>query len=116
MISYKLFSLITGLIIAATLIKLVRNSKVHSSLFVWWTSIIGLILVFAFYPTLIDVMGKWFGISYPPIIISLAGIGLLLIKTLSMDIYITKNEIRYKKLAQKMALLEKELKEKAHSS
>lgn len=113
MITYKTFSLITGLLIAVILIKLARKSKIHTTHFIWWSSIISFILIFAIFPTLIDIIGRLVGISYPPIIVAVAGLGLMLIKTLTMDIYITQNEIRYKKLAQKMALLEKMVKEQS---
>ncbi|MEA2061862.1 MAG: DUF2304 domain-containing protein [Thermodesulfobacteriota bacterium] len=109
MLNHKNFSLITGLVITVILITLARKSKIHSVHFIWWAAITGSILLFAFFPALIDVIGRLFGIAYPPILISVAGIGLVLIKILSMDMYITQNELRYKKLAQKMALLEKKI-------
>lgn len=111
MISYRFFSIITGVLISLILILLSRRSRINTTYFIWWGAIISIILIFSFFPTLIDIIGKWLGVSYPPVLISIVGLGLILIKTLSMDIYITKNEIRYKTLAQKIALLEKKLKD-----
>ncbi len=111
MVTYKTFTIITGLLIAAALLMLVRRSRLHSTLFIWWSAMIALMLIFAFFPELINLLGRYFGVGYPPIIISVAGIGLIFIKILTMDIYITKNEMRYNRLAQKLALLELKIKQ-----
>ena len=105
--------MILGMIIILILVILARKSKIHTSHFIWWAPLLLLIFMFAFFPTLIDRLGELFTVSYPPIIIIIAGLGLLLIKVLINDIYITKNELRYKKLAQKTALLEKTINEQA---
>lgn len=115
MITYKLFSLILGLFVASVMLLLARRSKIRFSQFVWWFSTIGSILLFAFFPALIDVIGKLVGVSYPPIIISVLGLGMIMIKVFSMDIYITQNELRYRKLAQKMGLLEKRINDQANN-
>ncbi len=111
MVTYKTFSIIFGILIALILIILIRKSRLQTVLLVWWFAIIALMMMFAFFPSLVDLFGHYFGIAYPPIIISVVGLGLICIKVLSMDIYITKNEIRYKQLAQKMAVLETLVKE-----
>ena len=94
MVTYKTFSVLIGLAVSGCLLFLVRRSRLHSALIIWWSAIIALMLVFAFFPVLIDVIGKYFHISYPPIMISVIGLGLILIKILSMDVYITRNESR----------------------
>jgi hypothetical protein len=114
MITYKLFSLILGLMVAFVMILLARRSKIRFTQFMWWFSTICSVLIFAFFPTLIDVLGKWVGVSYPPTIISILGLGMILIKVFSMDIYITQNELRYRKLAQKLALFEKRMHDEAN--
>jgi len=104
------------LLITCILILLSRRSRINTIYFLWWGAIISLILIFSFFPALIDIIGKWFGVSYPPVLISVVGLGLILVKTLSMDIYITKNEVRYKTLAQKIALLEKKFEDSIEDS
>ena len=111
MINYKIFSLILSLSVVLSMMILARRSKVRFSQFLWWSSTICTILIFGFFPTLIDILGQLAGVSYPPTLISIVGLGLLLIKVFSMDIYITQNEIRYRKIAQKIALLEKSIRE-----
>jgi len=113
MITYKLFSLILGLLVALVMFLLARRSKIRFAQFMWWFSTICSVLIFAFFPTLIDVLGKWVGVSYPPTLISILGLGMILIKVFSMDIYITQNELRYRKLAQKLALFEKRMHDEA---
>ncbi len=115
MVTFKLFSLLMGGCVAIVLLLLIRRSRIHSALFIWWISIISLMLVFTFFPGLIDIVGGYLGVSYPPILLSVAGLSVFLVKVLYMDIYITKNEARYKRLAQKMAVLETMLNEKNSS-
>jgi len=110
-VTYRTFTIIIGVLISMILLLLVRRSRLHSALFIWWSAMIALMLIFAFFPGLIDTVGQTFGVAYPPVIISVAGLGLVFVKILTMDIYITKNEVRYNKLAQKMAILELMLKE-----
>lgn len=106
MVATKIFSAVTGIFIALILIILVRRSKLNSLYFIWWSLIIAAILVFAFFPNLIDIIGNFLHVSYPPVLISIFGLGMIFIKVLLMDIYITENEMRFKKLAQRMAALE----------
>lgn len=113
--TYKTFTIFSGVVVAFILFFLVRRSRLHSALFIWWSAIISLMLVFAFYPGLIDIIGRYFKVSYPPVLISVAGLCLIFVKILTMDIYITRNEVRYKRLAQKMALLETLVREKEGS-
>jgi hypothetical protein len=115
-VTYKTFSIIFGILISLVLVILIRRSRLQTVLLVWWIAIIVLMMIFAFFPSLVNLLGHYFGIAYPPIIISVVGLGLICIKVLSMDIYITKNEIRYKQLAQKMAILETLVKEEKKNS
>jgi len=110
MVNYKIFSSVVGILIVLILIILTRRAKLHTAHLFWWFFIIICILILSFFPTIVDKIGLIFGIGYPPIIVCILGLGAILIKILTMDIYITQNEIRYKKLAQKLAILEKELK------
>ncbi len=111
MVKYQVFTLFVGLTTSAILIYLVRRAKLHVSLLVWWLFIIAGIIVFSVYPRLIDYIGAKLGIAYPPIIIAVVGFSLVFLKLLLIDINTTRNEIRFKKLIQRITLLEKELEE-----
>ena len=110
-ISYETFSALIGLLTALILIILVRRSRLHPFYLGWWFGIICVLLIFSLNPRLINKLGELLGIAYPPIIIAVLGLLAILIKILSMDIYITQSEIRYKKLVQKMVVLEREMQE-----
>ncbi len=109
MVNYEFFTTITGLLIVLILIILTRRAKLHTLHLIWWLAVIIGISVLSIYPKIVDKIGLILGIGYPPIIICILGLGAILVKLLTMDMYITKNEIRYKKLAQKLAILEKEM-------
>ncbi len=110
-ISYETFSALIGLLTVLILVILVRRSRLHPFYLGWWFGTICVLLIFSLNPRLINKLGELLDIAYPPIIIAVVGLLSILIKILSMDIYITQSEIRYKKLAQKMAVLEREMQE-----
>jgi hypothetical protein len=111
MVKYEVFTTITGLLIVFILIILTRRAKLHTSHLFWWLGVIIGISILSIYPKLVDKIGLILGIGYPPIIICILGLGAIFVKVLTMDMYITQNEIRYKQLAQKLAILEKEMQE-----
>ncbi len=112
--TYRLFSALTGILISLVLYFLVRKSRVSSLYTTWWVVIIISILLLAFFPGILDFVGNLFGVSYPPVLLTVFGLAMILVKVLTMDIYITKNEARYKELAQKLATLELMVKENTH--
>lgn len=78
----------------------------------WWLIVIFSLLLFGIFPTLIDSVGQFLEVGYPPILIVVLAYVFLLIKLIHMDKYITENEIRTKELIQKIAILENEIYEK----
>jgi hypothetical protein len=57
----------------------------------------------------IDWLGRVSGISYPPILPIIVGIGMILIRMLRTDIDRSRQERQLRRLAQKLAILEQEL-------
>lgn len=77
----------------------------------WFGISIG-VLVLGFYPELSDLGAKYLGISYPPILPIVLACLFLFIKVLLADIERAKTRVKLERLAQKLAILEAELKSK----
>lgn len=74
-----------------------------------WLIIAALIMVYGAFPDLNDMLGEFVGISYPPIIPVLLGLGAILIKLLIGDIERVKTRVDIERMVQRMAMLEAEL-------
>ena len=107
-------ALITGIIGVATAISivvLIRRDYLHVRYGMWWmAAAIGFALL-GLFPSFFDATAKYLGISYPPILALTIGAVILVIKILLMDIERSRNVIRLKRLVQRIALLESDLRE-----
>lgn len=115
MISYQVTSALLGLSIAGVILVLIRRDHLHSRHAVWWLMVAILIAMLGFFPRLIDVVAVYLNVSYPPTLLFLVGMGMILLKVLSIDIHQSQQERKIRRLVQRLALLEAEkerLKEK----
>lgn len=108
MLPYQWTSAGIGIVIACSIIIMVRHDYLRTSYAVWWVSTAIAIVVFALRPQLVDAIGARLGIAYPPVLLIIVGLGLLLVKVLSMDIDRSRQERKLRRLVQKIALLEAE--------
>ncbi|MBN1276032.1 MAG: DUF2304 domain-containing protein [Deltaproteobacteria bacterium] len=106
--SYHLTSFMLGIIIAGVIIILVRKDLLHTKYSFWWLLVALGSIVFGAFPRLIDWIGAVFGVHYPPVLFIIVGIGLILIKMLTMDIDHSEQERRLRILTQRLALYEEE--------
>lgn len=108
MLTYQWTSAGLGIVIACTIIYMVRHDYLRTGYALWWVSTALAIIVFALRPQLVDAIGARLGIAYPPVLLIIVGLGLLLIKVLTMDIDRSRQERKLRRLVQKIALLEGE--------
>lgn len=106
-----LTSALLGLAIAGGILLLVRRDHLHGSFAAWWLTVAAATLVIGFFPGIIDRVGAWMGIAYPPILAVLVVIGALMLKLLALDLHVTRRERRLRRVLQKVAILEAELRE-----
>ena len=106
--SYHLTVLIVGIGLAIGILYLVRRDHIYIRQGMFWIMVALVTLAFAFWPTLIDVAGAALGIAYPPTLLLLAAIVVLVLKALYADIALTKVNRDLRRLNQRMALLEAE--------
>lgn len=111
MIDYQLTSTIAGLAIAGAILFLVRRGHLHGPYAIWWFLVAGAVVIAGAYPRLFDKAALFFGVSYPPTLAIVLGMGLLLIKMLTMDLGRSRQERKLRRLTQRLAMLEASLKE-----
>ena len=107
--TYQLTSLVIGLALAAIILTLVRRAHLHDPHALLWLALAAGIIVLGIWPQLTDLIAPYLGVSYPPIVAVLLGLGLMLVKMMSMDLQRSRQEQRIRRLAQRLAMLEADL-------
>jgi hypothetical protein len=102
---------IIGVLLAGTILYLVRRDHLHGSYALWWLAVAVVILLLGAFPPVIDWLGSVTGIYYPPVLPIIVGIGMILIRMLKMDIDRSQQERQLRRLTQKLAILEQEITE-----
>jgi hypothetical protein len=105
----QLTSAAISILLAGAILYLVRRDHMHGSYALWWLAIAAAILLLGVFPPVIDWLGQVTGISYPPVLPIIVGIGMILIRMLRTDIERSRQERQLRRLAQKLAILEQEL-------
>lgn len=100
-----LFGIGTGLCI----LWLVRRDRLHGLFALWWLLVAMAALVLGLFPAIVDWLGALFGVSYPPTFVLLLGLSAVILKLLAIDIGFTRRERQTRRLLQKIAILELEL-------
>jgi hypothetical protein len=102
---------VIGVLLAGAILYLVRRDHLHGSFAIWWLTVAAAILVLGLFPPVIDWLGSVTGIYYPPILPIIIGIGMILIRLLKMDVDRSRSERQIRRLTQKLAILEQELRD-----
>lgn len=99
-----------GVVIAVGILWLVRRDRMHGGYALWWLLVaIGALLI-GFFPGVIDWVGQKLGVHYPPMLLVLGALAVIVLKLAATDIDATLRERRLRRLLQKVAILELELK------
>lgn len=109
MISYRLTSTVLGLAIACTILWLIYKDRLHTRHAFWWGGVALAVMVVGMFPQLVDWIARWLGIAYPPVLGIIAAIGVILVKMLVQDLEHSHQERALKRLIQRIAVLEAEL-------
>jgi len=86
----------------------VRRDHLHIRQGMFWIAIAFFSLAFGLWPSLIDKLGALLRIAYPPTLLFLGAIIVLIVKALLGDIWLTKLQRDLRRLNQRIALLEAE--------
>jgi len=106
--SYQLTSAVLGLILASIILWLIRRDHLHSRHALWWLLVAVAIMLLGMFPYLIDIIALQLGISYPPTLLFILGISMVLLKVLSIDLHHSQLERKVRRLTQRLAILEGE--------
>lgn len=106
MIQYRTTSALVAVVIASIIVYLIRRDSLQVRFALWWLSTAAAVVLFGFFPNIIDYVGSRFGVHYPPVLLLILAIGFILIKLLRMDIDRSSRERRLRRLAQRLAILE----------
>lgn len=109
-------TLIIGVILAFTIFFMVRRDHLHGPYAVWWLVIASLAVILAVFPVLIDKMALIAGFGYPPTLILVLAVCFMLLKLLSLDLQRTSQEKKIRRLTQKIAILEKLIRDNEKSN
>lgn len=111
----QITSLSIGLILAATIVYLLRRDHLHGPYAIWWLSMAIVTALLGAFPGVIDWIASALNIGYPPALAFILAIALMLIKMLTMDIERTRQELLLRRLAQRLAMLDEEIKQRNRS-
>ena len=95
-----------GIAIAVVILFLVRRDHLHGPYAIWWIGAAATVGVLGFFPRFFDYLAVYLGVRYPPILAIVLGLGLLLVKILTMDLERSRQERLIRRLAQRLAMLE----------
>ena len=98
-----------GIGIGLGMLYLVRRDRLHGSYAIWWVAVSAAVVVFGIFPQLIDWVGVRLGVAYPPILLVIVAMLMLLVKMLTSDLDRTRQMRKLRFLAQRMAILEHEV-------
>lgn len=103
-----------GIGLAAVILILVRRDHLHLRQGLFWIVVAALAALLGAWPALIDRLAMIAGISYPPALLLLVAVIVLLVKALQSDIEITRIERQLRRLNQRLALHEAEIERERH--
>ena len=104
-----LITSIIGLLTALSMFVLIRRDYLHVRYGIGWMIVALVFAMLGLFPTVFDHVAAFFGIAYPPILALLLGFVILLLKTLLVDIERSKDNIKFQRVVQRVALQEAEI-------
>jgi hypothetical protein len=81
----------------------------HARFSLWWLMVGVLAAAFGFFPGWIDVVGRWLGVSYPPVLGMILVLGALVLKLLLVDIEQSRIRREMLRVTQRLLLMEERL-------
>lgn len=105
-LSYQTTSALLGISLGLCILYLVRRNHLHTRYALPWLLTAITIWILGLFPKLADAMSSLLGINYPPTLVLIVAIALLVIKLLLTDIDRSHTEVQVQRLIQRLAILE----------
>ncbi len=106
----QLTAAVLGVLLAGTILFLVRRDHLHGPYALWWLGVAIATLILGVFPAVVPWLGLITGISYAPVVPIIVGISMILLRMLQLDIERSRQERQLRRLVQKIAILETEMK------
>ena len=106
--SYQITVLVMAIGLAVGILYLVRRDHIYIRQGVFWIVVAVLSLALGAWPTAIDYVGETLGVAYPPTLLLLGAVIVIMLKGLLGDIALTRLRRDMRRLNQRIALLEAE--------
>ncbi|TDR22667.1 DUF2304 domain-containing protein [Marinicella litoralis] len=103
--------LIIGALLSISILYLVRKGKMHGPYATWWLMVAVSAILLSVFPKVVDWVALKLGVTYPPTLILVLAISMILVRMLTMDMALTQKERKIRRLTQKLAIIEDSLKE-----
>lgn len=107
--SLNWFSVSLAAVVVAAIFWLLRRDRLPIMHSLWWLLVAALIALLGIFPRLIDQAAAMVGVAYPPALLFVVAILVLLLKVLLEDVDASRDRQNLLRLAQKAAILEEEL-------
>lgn len=111
MTSAHMIAAFIGAALSLTIVFLTRRDHISPLVAARWFALALLVLFVGFFPGIVDLVGEYLGIGYPPIIPVLLALGAAMVKILLMDIERQRLNTKIDRLVQRMAMLEQSVEE-----
>lgn len=106
MVSVKLLVAGIALLFLFFVLTSLRKGSFNYKYLLWWLSAGIFVAALGAFPHMVDTVGHYLNVGYPPILVVIVAILLLLVKMLIMDVERTRHEYQIKILTQKVVELE----------
>lgn len=107
--SLNWFSVSLAAVVVVAIFWLLRRDRLPIMHSLWWLLVAALIALLGIFPRLIDQAAAMVGVAYPPALLFVVAILVLLLKVLLDDVDASRDRQNLLRLAQKVAILEEEL-------
>ena len=95
-----------GIGLGMAILFLVRRDHLYIRQGVFWITVALVSVLFGLWPRLVDLVGWAIGVSYPPALLFLIAIVVLMLRSLQTDIALTQTNRDLRRMNQRMALYE----------
>ncbi|MEO0083264.1 MAG: DUF2304 domain-containing protein [candidate division WOR-3 bacterium] len=108
----QVIALIAAIGLLIVILELIRRRKLKERFALLWLFSAIILIVFAIWSKLLDILAKIMGIYYPPLVLVPIIIFIVIVLYIYFSVIVSKQSEQIKKLAQKIALLEEKLAKK----
>lgn len=105
----NIYFIIVALFLLFYVIHIVRKGKLSIKESFWWVIGALIALVLAIFPKSIDVIAKWFGVSYPPTLMFVFCILFLLFMNFRASAKVSEQNEKIMELTQQMSILKNKI-------